>query len=179
MQHFFFVLNYVFIGNCRQEMSSVDIYCKALKVSNRTCGATAWRCELGQKTDCRASVSPRYAGTPQPFPTQVDCALQTAQDCADSLLWTWCVHNYKTVMSNFKVSFCIFCMFFFFHRMSLMKLLPALMTPCTPVSSMQWWTSLRCWMFPLAKTGMFTASLYKHNNTPLGQTPNFDKQKVA
>lgn len=41
--------------------------------------------------------------------------------------------------------------------------LPALMTPCTPVSSMHRWTSLRCWMFPLAKMGMFTASLHKHN----------------
>lgn len=39
--------------------------------------------------------------------------------------------------------------------------LPALMMPCTPVSSMQRCTSLRCWMLPFAKTGMFTASLIR------------------
>lgn len=39
---------------------------------------------------------------------------------------------------------------------------PALMTPCTPVSCRQRSTSLRCWMFPLANTGMFTACLRRN-----------------
>lgn len=49
---------------------------------------------------------------------------------------------------------------------------PALMTPCTPVSCRQRSTSLRCWMFPFANTGIFTACLRQNNkhqtthNTP-------------
>lgn len=38
---------------------------------------------------------------------------------------------------------------------------PALITPCTPVSWMHRSTSLRCWMLPLANTGMFTACLQR------------------
>lgn len=40
------------------------------------------------------------------------------------------------------------------------------MTPWTPVSCRQQVTSLRCWMFPFANTGMFTACLRQNKQAP-------------
>lgn len=73
--------------------------------------------------------------------------------CNEFILFYYCIKKYQRVSLSVQARLWILSLY----------ALPALMTPCTPASSMQRWTSLRCWMFPLAKTGMFTASLHKYN----------------
>lgn len=131
--------------------------CKAQVVcERRTCGARAWRGELARRTECKGGAASPPACIPPPSPTLGGCIPQIALGCEGSPLNK--IKEGSGPGSEIRTLFITYSDDK--NRVERKEHLePALITPCTPVSWMQRSTSLRCWMLPLANTGIFTAFL--------------------